>query len=135
MYFARVHRVFGARQRRRVEPAQSAEQVFATFWSEAAVLAGDDSDARICSALAEEVDQPEDAISSLVVLPALDDAETYRAVRQTLALGIATLGLAESFTLSAFHPKDTFQVQVADDGSRSWEMSLPHPLVHLVRKK
>jgi hypothetical protein len=45
------------------------------------------------------------------------------------------LGLADSFTLSAFHPRDTYEITTADDGTRAWEMQLAHPLIHLVMKK
>jgi hypothetical protein len=185
VYFSRVHKIFGHRQRRRVEASSGAEQVYATFWAEAALLAGDDSDARLCADLLVEVDQPEDAISSLMVLPGLGESE-YREVRQTLALSLPFLGLTEDFSLSAFHPRvqqsrqprrpllaplpaplpprsppfwpwppawlavpgspfpsvgavlcasqDTFEIKEGPDG-RTWEMSLPFPLVHLVRKK
>ena len=37
-YYARVHRLFGSRQRRLCLEAQEAEPVFAAFWSEAARL-------------------------------------------------------------------------------------------------
>ena len=63
------------------------------------------------------------------------EPEAYRAIRQCLALSLALLGLTEDFTLSAFHPRDTFEVMTAEDGSRSWEVSLPHPLIHLVKRK
>ena len=139
VYFARVYRVFGSRQRRVVMASAEAEQAFATFWEEAAVLVCDDSDARLCAALAAELEQPEDPVSSLIVLPGLAGsgetvAGTYRAVRQTLALSLATLGLAESFTFSAFHPRDTFEVVDGPD-ERRWEMTLEYPIIHLVRKK
>ena len=74
--------------------------------------------------------------SSLLVLTGgVAEAEAYRAIRQTLALSLALLGLADAFTISAFHPKDTFEVKTAEDGTRSWEVSLPHPLIHLVKKR
>ena len=63
------------------------------------------------------------------------EADEYRAIRQSLALSLALLGLADDFTLSAFHPRDTFEVVTAADGSRSWVPTLPHPLVHLVKKR
>ena len=69
------------------------------------------------------------------MLPGLADTESYSCVRGSLALSFALLGLAETFTISSFHPRDTYQITVDEEGSRSWEMSLPHPLVHLVLKK
>ena len=98
---------------------------------------------------------------SAVVLPGIEEVQTYRNVRQSLSLALALLGLSESFTFSAFHPRDSarrrardavsarpsvadltvslclaaFQVETAEDGSRSWEMSLQHALIHVVRKK
>lgn len=127
VYFSRVHRVFGKRQRRCVEPAHSAEQVYATFWAEAALLAGDDSNLRICANLQAEVTQPEDAISSLVVLPGLVESE-YRAVRQTLALSLPFLGLTEVFSISAFHPRVRRSLSPPPSPPLSLPLSLPRPI-------
>lgn len=142
VYFERVHRVIGARQRRIVEIATPirAERVFATFWAEAALLMRDCSPVACATEGADDApdsvhEQPADAVSSLIVLPGLADPEAFKGVRQSLALSLALLGLESRFTLSAFHPRDTFQiVESAEDGSRQWQMSLPHPLVHLVAK-
>ena len=148
VYFARVHRIFGQRQRRTVQQAAGAEEAYATFWAEAATLAGDASSeaakqesAAASQGAVEEVAQraepaslqPVDAVSSLVVLPGLSESD-YRAVRQTLALSLPFLGLTQAYAISAFHPRDTFEVVEGPDGRR-WEMSLPHPLIHLVRKR
>ena len=79
---------------------------------------------------------PAEPLSSLLVLSGdVAEADAYRHVRQTLALSLALLGMAESFTLSAFHPRDTFELRQSDDGKRVWEVTLPHPLIHLVRKR
>ena len=133
-YFEKVHKLFGKRQRRLVVEAASAETVFATFWAEAARLYGDDDDcvdSDDCVALQE----PEEALSSLLVLTGdLAEADAYRAVRQSLALSFSLLGLEPLFTLSAFHPKDTFEIKKNEDGTRSWETTLPHPLIHVVKK-
>ena len=51
------------------------------------------------------------------------------------ALSLAILGLAKLFTLSAFHPRDTYELKKLEDGSRAWEVTLPHPLIHLVKKQ
>ena len=45
------------------------------------------------------------------------------------------LGLDSRFQLSAFHPRDTFQISTSEDGTRQWDMTLPHPILHLVRKQ
>ena len=79
---------------------------------------------------------PAEPLSSLLVLSGdVAEADAYRNVRQTLALSLALLGMADSFTLSAFHPRDTFELRTADDGKRAWEETLPHPLIHLVLKR
>ena len=95
---------------------------------------GDDDvcvDSDDCVALQE----PEEALSSLLVLTGdLAEADAYRAVRQSLALSFSLLGLEPLFTLSAFHPKDTFEIKKNEDGTRSWETTLPHPLIHVVKK-
>ena len=137
-YFGRVHKLFGHRQRRLVLRGQTAEAVYAAFWGEAARLCGDDDPPP--SAAAEEepavMQAPAEPLSSLLVLSGdVAEADAYRNVRQTLALSLALLGMADSFTLSAFHPRDTFELRTADDGKRAWEETLPHPLIHLVLKR
>lgn len=143
VYFERVHRLFGGRQRRVVVSAPSAEVLFAAIWSEAARLYGDDVDVE--EALSSEgaggsdapvvLQEPEEALSSLLVITGeLAEVDAYRSVRQSLALSFALLGLEPLFTLSAFHPKDTFEILTAPDGTRSWETTLPHPLIHLVKR-
>ena len=134
-YYSTVHRLFGHRQRRVVCSASSAEEVFASFWSEAARLFGD-VDAAALPAGVSALCEPDDALSSLIVVAGeAAELDAYRAVRQNLALALALLGLAESFTLSAFHPRDTFELRVEEDGSRTWTVTLPHPLVHIVKRK
>ena len=134
-YYSTVHRLFGHRQRRVVCSAGSAEEVFASFWSEAARLFGN-VDAAALPASISALCEPDDALSSLIVVAGeAAELDAYRAVRQNLALALALLGLAESFTLSAFHPRDTFELRVEEDGSRTWTVTLPHPLVHIVKRK
>jgi hypothetical protein len=69
------------------------------------------------------------------VLPGLAEPTAFRNVYRSLTLSLLLLGLADDFTLSGFHPRDTFQVVTAEDGSTSWEMQLRHPLIHIVRKR
>jgi len=163
VHFGRVHRVLASRQRRVVEPSSEAEKVYATFWREAALLAseaaaegrgkaggaaeatevvGDGAvgDAAIVDVVATSttvLQQPSDPFACLIVLPglAVEDPLEFRNVLRSLTLSLVLLGLAEDFNLSGFHPRDTFQVVTAEDGSRSWEMQLAHPLIHVVRKK
>ena len=152
-HFGRVLRVMGTRQRRVVETSTEAERVYATFWAEAARLAGDARDdigagssagsgggaggGRGASGGRDALlfADPADAASSLIVLPGLDEAEAFRQVLRSLTLSLALLGLAGDLSISAFHPADTFMLVDAEDGTRSWEMQLAHPLIHLVRKK
>ena len=136
-YFERVNRLFGHKQRRIVVQADCAEQVFATFWAEAARLYGDDDDADDAADSPFEVlQEPEEPLSSLLVVAGeAAGVDSYRAIRQSLALAFALLGLADSFTMSAFHPRDTYELRTDDDGIRYWEVSLPHPLMHIVKRK
>lgn len=161
VYFDRVYRLFGSRQRRLVVEANSAEAVFLAFWSEAARLYGDeeeeddepgaataaaagggragatatDDQAARDEDVAVVLQEPEVPLSSLLVLAGgVEDVETYRAIRQALALSLALLGLAAWFELSAFHPRDTFEIRKAEDGTRTWEVTLPYPIMHLVKK-
>ena len=72
--------------------------------------------------------------SLLIVAGDSADVDAYRAVRQSLALAFALLGLEEAFTLSAFHPRDTYELRTdPEDGVRYWEVTLPHPLMHIVK--
>ena len=79
--------------------------------------------------------QPVDPVASLLVLPGLAEPTAFRNVYRSLTLSLLLLGLADDFTLSGFHPRDTFQEVTAEDGSTSWEMQLRHPLIHIVRKR
>ena len=45
------------------------------------------------------------------------------------------LGLEDRLQISAFHPRDTFQILTAEDGTRQWDTTLPYPIIHLVRKQ
>ena len=79
--------------------------------------------------------EPEEPLSSLLVLSGpMSENDAYKAVRQQIALSLALLGLEKWFELSAFHPRDTFEIRRADDGTRTWEVSLPYPLIHVVKK-
>jgi hypothetical protein len=78
-------------------------------------------------------------LSSLLVLPPragagadTDDALDFRKLLSSLTLGLAMLGLADRLHLSAFHPRDTFEIQTLDDGSRSWRTTLAVPIMHVV---
>ena len=146
VYFARVYRVLGQRQRRHVVDAGLCiEAIYAAFWAEAALLVGDgaglsagglDTTRAPPAMPATPPPQPAGAISSLLVLPSTAEPEDFRKLKQSLALALALLGLAQTFTLSGFHPRDTFEV-ITDDatGARSWEATLPHPMLHLVLKR
>jgi hypothetical protein len=164
MHFGRVHRVLAARQRRVVVPSADAERVYAAFWAEAALLSREPgavagaasapaegrepavkpegtttvleaADLAPPESLAVVMQQPVDPVASLLVLPGLAEPTAFRNVYRSLTLSLLLLGLADDFTLSGFHPRDTFQVVTAEDGSTSWEMQLRHPLIHIVRKR
>lgn len=164
VHFGRVHRVLAARQRRVVVPSADAERVYAAFWAEAALLslepgavagaasapaegrepaeepegtttALEAADLAPPESLAVVMQHPVDPVASLLVLPGLAEPTAFRNVYRSLTLSLLLLGLADDFTLSGFHPRDTFQVVTADDGSTSWEMQLRHPLIHIVRKR
>lgn len=124
-----VFRLVGARQRRRVVRG-GAEELYRAFWAEAARLIGEaevapDDEATV------RVESP---LSSLLVLPGLGEASEFRTLHRSLALSLATLQLEERLSISAFHPADTFQVETAADGTRTWRKSLGHPLLHIVCK-
>jgi hypothetical protein len=164
LHFGRVHRVLAARQRRVVVPSADAERVYAAFWAEAALLSREPgavagaasapaegrepavepegtttaleaADLAPPESLAVVMQQPVDPVASLLVLPGLAEPTAFRNVYRSLTLSLLLLGLADDFTLSGFHPRDTFQVVTAEDGSTSWEMQLRHPLIHIVRKR
>ena len=44
----------------------------------------------------------------------------------------AALQLDGRLRVSAFHPRDTFEIQTDSEGNRKWLMSLPHPMLHVV---
>ena len=72
-------------------------------------------------------------LSSLIVLPALtDDVDSFRKLVASLKLGLAALQLDGRLRVSAFHPRDTFEIQTDSEGNRKWLMSLPHPMLHVV---
>ena len=93
-----------AAQRRVVLRAADAG-VYGCFWGEAARLYGDedaDADERDLLGVdgARRCWRRRRGLSSLLVLTGgVAEAEAYRAIRQTLALSLALLGLADAFTL------------------------------------
>ena len=125
-----VFRLVGARQRRRVVRG-GAEELYRAFWAEAALLIGEAEVAPDDEATTVPVDSP---LSSLLVLPGLEEASEFRKLHRSLALSLATLQLEDRLSISAFHPADTFQINTADDGTRTWRKTLDHPLLHLVCK-
>jgi len=124
-----VFRLVGARQRRRVVRG-GAEELYRAFWAEAALLIGEAAVAPD-DASTVRVDSP---LSSLLVLPGLEEASEFRKLHRSLALSLAMLQLEDRLSISAFHPADTFQIDTADDGTRTWRKTLDHPLLHLVCK-
>ncbi|KAL1496172.1 hypothetical protein AB1Y20_014789 [Prymnesium parvum] len=135
LQFARVHRVLGARQRRTVLPAAApAEQAYCLLWREAAFLLGEDIPSRGGGVAPSAFVHPADPVSSLLVLPSLAEVKDFKRFVSSISLALATLRLDEQLQMSAFHPRDTYQFVTADDGSRQWNMTLPYPILHLVRK-
>ena len=67
------------------------------------------------------------------MLPALtDDVDSFRKLVASLKLGLAALQLDGRLRVSAFHPRDTFEIQTDSEGNRKWLVSLPHPMLHVV---
>lgn len=128
--FATIHRLVGARQRRRVLHAAGAEELYAAFWAEAALLVGE-------APLAPDdvqTEAPPQPMSSLLVLPGLQEPGEFRKLLRSLQLGLAALDLEQRVSLSAVHPADTYGFVRMPDGSRVWRQALAYPLLHIMSK-
>lgn len=128
--FATIHRLVGARQRRRVLQAGGAEELYAAFWAEAALLVGEAP----LSPDDGHTEAPPQPMSSLLVLPGLQEPGEFRKLLRSLQLGLAALNLEQRVSLSAVHPADTYGFVQMPDGSRVWRQALAYPLLHIMSK-
>jgi len=138
-HFGRVARALRGRQRRIALARFRGEDVYAAFWREAAILSEPErgSAPSACEAAFESPSSSSSSpLSSLVVLATPDadavPAEVFRKLFASLTLGLAMLQLTKQMRVSAVHPVDTFQTQIAADGTTAWVKTLPHPLLHVV---
>ena len=64
---------------------------------------------------------------SLVAVYGREERANFLAIAEAKALQ-----LDGRLRVSAFHPRDTFEIQTDSEGNRKWLMSLPHPMLHVV---
>ena len=91
-YYGRVARAVGSRLRKTAVPGEAGEDVYCTFWREAAALR------KALSAPADDA-----PLSSLLVLTAdaWESAEEFRKLTSSLQLGLAVLGLEKEMRITA----------------------------------
>ena len=96
-YYGRVARAVGPRLRKTAEPGEAGEDVYCTFWREAAALR------KAMDAPGEDPPGEDAPLSSLLVLTAAawESAEEFRKLTSSLQLGLAVLGVENEMRITA----------------------------------